>query len=228
MKIAILSDIHGNSFALNETLKKVKQNKINKIFVLGDMIGYYYGTDILKQLNKFDCIFIAGNHEVMLKDVINNKKKIEDISKKYGKGIEYTLNKCSTEEINFFCNLKISEIIEIDNLNIGLFHGSPFKNDEYIYPDADISKLNSLNNNNYDFIFLGHTHRPFIYNYNNCSIVNVGSVGQNRVEGGISSWVILNTENNTIQFMSTKYDINKIINSLENSEPEYLKNILYR
>ena len=68
----------------------------------------------------------------------------------------------------------------------------------------------------------------FIYNYNNCSIVNVGSVGQNRVEGGISSWVILNTENNTIQFMSTKYDINKIIDSLENNEPEYLKNILYR
>lgn len=228
MKIAILSDIHGNSVALRETLKKVKENQITKIFVLGDMIGYYYGTDILKQLNEFDCVFIAGNHEVMLKNVIDGKIKLDDISKKYGKGLEYTLNKCSKEEIDFFYNLKISEILKTDNLKIGLFHGSPFRNNEYIYPDFDISKLNSLNNNNYDFIFLGHTHRPFIYNYNKCSLVNVGSVGQNRVEGGISSWVLLNTENKVIQFMATKYDINEILSSIEDNEPEYLKNILYR
>ena len=82
MKIAILSDIHGNSYALEETLKVVKNNNITKIFVLGDLIGYYYVKDILSQLNEFDCEIIGGNHEVMLKEILDGNLALESVTKK--------------------------------------------------------------------------------------------------------------------------------------------------
>ncbi len=42
MKIAIISDIHGNKLALDTVLENIKENNCDKIFCLGDiaMAGY--------------------------------------------------------------------------------------------------------------------------------------------------------------------------------------------
>jgi predicted phosphodiesterase len=42
MKIAIISDIHGNYDALKAVLKDIKKLKIDKIYCLGDIVNYYY------------------------------------------------------------------------------------------------------------------------------------------------------------------------------------------
>ena len=42
MKVGILSDIHGNSCALDSVCKELKSEGINKIIVTGDLVGYYY------------------------------------------------------------------------------------------------------------------------------------------------------------------------------------------
>jgi len=227
MKIAILSDIHGNSYALKTVLKKIKEKNIKKILILGDMIGYYYGIDILDQLKEFDCEFIAGNHELMLKDVLDKKINIEVITKKYGKGLEYVFKKSSKTDIDFYYNLDTYKIITIDNMKLGLFHGSPKKNDEYIYPDTDYDKLKSMCKN-FDYIFIGHTHYPFTFTHNKTTLINTGSVGQNRYEGGIACWVLFDTENKTIQFMNNKYNIMHLINEIEDDDNPYLKDVLMR
>jgi len=228
MKIAIISDIHGNSYALKETLRIINKEKIKKIFILGDMIGYYYGTDIFEMLENYECEFIAGNHEVMFKKIIDGQLNIKDITKKYGNGMKLFIEKGRKRDHIFISNLEISKTLNINNLKIGLFHGSPESVDEYIYPDTGYEKLKSLNKNNFDFIFLGHTHRPFIFSDKNHTVVNPGSVGQNRLEGGVSSWVILNTENKCVQFMNTKYDISNLVEEIKNDESLYLKEILKR
>ena len=39
MKIAIISDIHGNLEALKATLKDIEKRKVDKIICLGDIIA---------------------------------------------------------------------------------------------------------------------------------------------------------------------------------------------
>ena len=39
MRIAIISDIHGNLEALKETLRDIKTRKVDKIICLGDIIA---------------------------------------------------------------------------------------------------------------------------------------------------------------------------------------------
>ena len=64
MKIAILSDIHGNFIALKEVLKQIKKNEIKRLFVLGDQLGYYYqAEEVFKSLQAYNCDIISGNHE---------------------------------------------------------------------------------------------------------------------------------------------------------------------
>ena len=45
MKIAFISDIHGNYSALSAVFKNIKKLKIEKVYCLGDIVNYYYDPD---------------------------------------------------------------------------------------------------------------------------------------------------------------------------------------
>ena len=67
MKIAVLSDIHGNHLALREVLDDASRLDVGELFVLGDSVGYYYHPDkVLEQLTAWQMEMIQGNHEPML------------------------------------------------------------------------------------------------------------------------------------------------------------------
>ena len=40
MKIAVVSDIHGNIYALMKTLEDIDEQNVDKIICLGDLVGY--------------------------------------------------------------------------------------------------------------------------------------------------------------------------------------------
>jgi hypothetical protein len=50
-KIAVLSDIHGNSAALQAVLQEICRRNIEECFILGDLIGYYH-----RPWRFFDCL----------------------------------------------------------------------------------------------------------------------------------------------------------------------------
>ncbi|MCG8476267.1 MAG: metallophosphoesterase, partial [Cytophagales bacterium] len=64
MKIAILSDIHGNNAALSEVLRSIDRQGISSLFVLGDQLGYYLqAEEVYKELSRYGNCMIQGNHE---------------------------------------------------------------------------------------------------------------------------------------------------------------------
>ena len=90
-KIAVLSDIHGNSTALRAVLRDLHHQQIEECFILGDLIGYYYRPlEVLRLLDEsnISCQMIRGNHERMLERVLRDELKWEDIRSRYGHGTE--------------------------------------------------------------------------------------------------------------------------------------------
>ncbi|MGD9213119.1 MAG: metallophosphoesterase family protein, partial [Desulfobacteraceae bacterium] len=67
MKIAIISDIHGNMEALSSVLKDIQHYHINPIFCLGDCVGY--GPEphnVLDTIQKLNIPTVLGNHELAM------------------------------------------------------------------------------------------------------------------------------------------------------------------
>ena len=212
MKIAILSDIHGNHVALKAVLKEIRFLEINHLFILGDLVGYYYHPDIVIQdLKSFAKDMILGNHEEMLKRLYENENESDKILEKYGHGIEIAINKLNENSLKEIMSLDEKKLIIKDNLRFELCHGSPWDLNLYIYPDSDLEVLKKCASNNIDFVFMGHTHYQFIFEYNNTLVVNVGSIGQNREKGGIASWALVNTKNKTLIFKQTRYNTEQVI-----------------
>jgi len=231
MKIAILSDIHGNDIALEAVLSEIVDEGINKIFVLGDVVGYYYHPDkVINALETFDVEYIRGNHEDLLYQAINNGIKAEIIYDKYGSGINFAIEKLSSNNIELFVNLPKCKIVEIDDIQIELCHGSPWNNDYYVYPDAGKKILRKCAFSHCDFILMGHTHRAFTYSFNGSTVANVGSVGQSRDKGGLASWAVIDTNNRSFILRRSKFDVSILCKEVKDIDPHvpYLHEILNR
>ncbi|MGE7910995.1 metallophosphoesterase family protein [Lysinibacillus xylanilyticus] len=232
MKIAILSDIHANAEALSAVLKQCEIQKIDHYYILGDIVGYYFEPNqvisLLKPLNK---TVIKGNHEDMLLDAINDKYYLNQVTFKYGIGLEVAIEKLNKEVFEWINSLPYEKCIKVEGLNIKLTHGNRYNWKEYLYPDTPSIILNQYCSEDYDFIFTGHSHYPFLYNSGKCVLVNVGSVGMNKDFGGLASWCILNTETKTVSMQKTPYNVTKLIskiNNIDSPNKSYLISVLTR
>ena len=68
MKIAVLSDIHGNHVAFRKCIEYIEEQNINHCILLGDYIGEFpyprRTMELLYHLKETkECIFIFGNKE---------------------------------------------------------------------------------------------------------------------------------------------------------------------
>ncbi|MCB0407879.1 MAG: metallophosphoesterase family protein [Bdellovibrionales bacterium] len=230
MKVALISDIHGNSEALSPVLEQVKRLNISKIIVSGDLVGYYYNVDlVLEMLNAWDCYFVGGNHEVMLKKWIDGFER-EKILTKYGSSLSLATKKLSKEQINWLVNLPHRLEVDLDGRKALICHGTPNNVDEYVYPDSSIEDWEKFQESGFDITIYGHTHYPIVRKVGNGLVVNPGSVGQTRDRKPGACWALWETQSHTIKLMRTTYDPKPVIEQCQKYDPElkYLREVLVR
>ncbi len=64
MRIALISDVHGNYRALNSVLEDIKSQNVEQIYCLGDLIGYApYPDKIFPIIREQNIQTIVGNYD---------------------------------------------------------------------------------------------------------------------------------------------------------------------
>ena len=205
MKIAILSDLHANYEATKLVLESVEKQNVDKIFVLGDIVGYNFDIKkVIEELKKYKdkMEIIKGNHEQMLEDLF--LKSIPYDKSKYGNALEKTINEIDTKEIISLCSLPEEIYFRIDSLNILLTHGIPGDNQKYIYPDHPNSELSEFNFGDANLVCLGNTHHQMLRRIGEKTIINPGSVGQNRSNPSKAEWATIDSTTEEITFHSIR------------------------
>lgn len=231
MKVAILSDVHANIYALKAVLSAIEKDNIDKVIVAGDFVGYYYWpsevVEICMEEDRFICI--KGNHEANLKEILDDRKKLIPLTKKYGSSYKICLEALSATQIDWLVNLPESRTEQFDKVSFYFTHGSLKSLNEYVYPDADVGHLQE-NFSDAKYTVLGHTHYPLIYSWQGRCLLNPGSVGQPRDIGGLASFFIVNTENHVVSPKRVPFSVESIVRHVEmyDEETPYLKNVLMR
>ena len=87
-------------------------------------------------------ICIRGNHD---KNFLKAKKILDYLQniQKYGNAYKELNKELGKKYYNFLNNMQNNHIIKLNGYRIRLSHGSPWKNDEYVYPDCPNSIENS-------------------------------------------------------------------------------------
>ena len=204
MKLALISDIHGNLEALNSVLKEIKKRKIKNIYCLGDIIDYGANSNECAEIIRKNKIpAIMGNHDFTAVTL----EGIEELNPIAQKCCEVT-NKLLTNYNKEFL-LKLPETMKIEN--IFLVHGSPrdYLN-EYVYPNTpnyEIKELFKIAKK--QIIAMGHTHIPFIKKIGDKLAINPGSVGQPRDGNNKASFCVLDNKKLEAEVVRMGYDIRK-------------------
>ncbi len=186
MKIAVISDIHGNMEAIEAVMADIEQKGCDKIFVLGDyaMAGPepdYAVQYFLNRKNDPKFTMIQGNTDLMIADyseeLYNSLKEKAPIMAEALKNDVSLLNPL---EKKFLKNLPIQKEEVIEGVKFLLVHGSPRKNNEDILPDTPIQEVEKmLTNVEADVVLCGHTHIPCGFQTESKkTVVNDGSIGR--------------------------------------------------
>lgn len=229
MKIVFFSDVHGNQYAFARFLQELREHPVDQVVFLGDVFGYYYGQrSILESLRKSDFACLLGNHDKMYLDLLDGRRPVAELCQRYGSSYERNLAEIPAEDQAFLRGLPREWHMRCDGLEIAAFHGSPGNPLEgRVYPDTPISDPAPYRS--YDYVILGHTHHKMVRRVGHTTVINPGSLGQQR-DGKGCSYLVLDTEARTYTFRVVEYDLEPLMREIEmlDLDKPFLSEVLTR
>lgn len=231
MKIAVISDIHGNIYALDSVLADIETKDVDITVCTGDLVGY--GTrpnEVIETLKKNKILTIMGNYDYAignLKIVCGCDYPDPKDAEKAGLSMNFTGQATTKENKEYLRNLPKELIFNFDNKTIRFVHGSTRLINEYLNEnskEADdvMSELVE------DILICGHTHIPYAKYYGEKLLVNAGSVGKPKTGKPNANYLIIDIKNEDeiaktpsnveIEIIEVKYDFEKIAKEIEENE----------
>ncbi len=178
MRIALISDIHGNEIALKAVIKDINQVGVDQIICLGDVVTLGpLPCSVLQIIRDLDCSCILGNHDAFMID--------PDLIHRYTEAplivdaVDWCRSQLSKEDLEFIETFQLSiEIIHDQNNKLLFFHGSPRDHMENILSTTPSNELEQmLGGDSAGVMAGGHTHVQMLRQHKGNLIVNPGSVG---------------------------------------------------
>ena len=179
MRIAILSDIHGNFIAFDTVLADVKRAGADQLVCLGDVaFNGSQSVQVLKRLKEIGCPIVKGNADDFLLDpdsftATNDRdKKIKDLG-------AWTLSQLSKTDLDFVRTFQPRfEIPLEDGKSLLCYRASPLSNEHIFWattPDDELVKM--LGDYRATVMAGGHTHMQMLRRFGESTLINPGSIG---------------------------------------------------
>ncbi len=221
MKIALISDVHGNLEALENVLRDIEKQGAEKIQFLGDAVGYGCNPNECVKLIASHCdIKLLGNHDyaAMGLEAVDNFNQLAQNS------IQWTQEALTKKSIATLADFEM----EADFLSFHLVHSSPSEPDQWHYILTPAQAAKEFNAFDQPACFVGHSHLPTVYMLDDSNevvqfaksswqrmdnkkyIINIGSVGQPRDGDPRACYLLFDIESNMAQYQRVEYDIKKV------------------
>ena len=179
MRIAFITDIHGNLTALDAVLADLAREDIDQYVCLGDVVEFGpHPCDCLRRVLALNAICIMGNTDERM--AVPNRDHLRGLEKGPEMEMELWCYDQLTEEDRASIR-KFRPTAEIDlggDLRLLAYHGSPRSHVERILSMTSFHDLDAIfAGYNQRILIGGHTHQQFVRHYNQALLVNPGSVG---------------------------------------------------
>ena len=201
MKLAFISDIHGNFEALKNVLTEIDRMGIEHIYCAGDVVGYYSQVnECCDELRKREIPCVMGNHDWYLAGggFCPRSRSVNDC-------IVYQRKVISPVNLRWLREFPV----QLTAGDVRVVHGGwadPI--DEYLKPSEDyFEKVQGR------YFLSGHTHIQSIHKFGENIYCNPGSVGQPRDNDPRSAFAVF--ENGAFSLHRVEYDFQKVFDLMD-------------
>ena len=224
MRVAVISDIHGNCLALEATLADLRQRAIDQVVCLGDAIqGGAQPAETVALLRELACPVVMGNADAWLLSGVDTSPN-ETTTQQQQDVRQWSLSKLSPADVQFIERFRPTIEIALEGGHRLLcFHGSPHSFDELIFPETPEEEFQQMLGAYVPAITTGgHTHLQQMRRLGKTFFFNPGSVGlaynrQQPADGfqrdPWAEYAILTSEGNLLglEFRRVPLDIDALI-----------------
>lgn len=231
MRLAVISDIHGDCVALDAALADLRRYAIDQMVCLGDAIqGGPQPAEVVARLRELACPVVMGNADAWL--VTGEETGAEKIPperlRKMNEIRAWSLSQLNDDDIAFIRDFKPTVEIQLStSKRLLCCHGSPNSFDDVILPTTPDDEVKP-HFEPYSGWWLtgGHTHLQQIRRFGNTIFFNPGSVGfsytHQQQESGFradhwAEYAILTIDNETnndivsLEFRKVPFDVQRLI-----------------
>ena len=176
MRVALISDLHGNLPALEAVLAELDDDPVDELVCLGDVAVGPYPSETIARLRGLDCHVVQGNWDDWLAHGIPELEgeqgaMLVDQGRWWGA-------KLSADDRAYLDALPATLELPFDGEALYCFHGSPRSHSDAITPETADGRLESLLGDRQETLLAGgHTHLQFTRPYRHSIFINPGSVG---------------------------------------------------
>ncbi len=219
MKILVLSDIHGNYPALEAITEATQGEQFTQVLNCGDTTVYApFPNECLKWLRDHKALSIRGNTDNKIIRLVQGKSFKKPA--KSDKRCMYTSTFAALDEAARADLLAMPKrsALEAQGWRIGLFHGSPEDDEEFLFSDTPKKRFAELAKTcGHDLVLTGHSHSPYHKHIEGVHFINPGSAGRMFDGDPRASFAILEPGNGTldVQLLRVSYDIEKVVAELK-------------
>jgi predicted phosphodiesterase len=219
MRIAVVSDIHGNRQAFEAVLDEIESSDCQEMWCLGDLVGYGADPDECVELaRQHAAICLAGNHDLGVLGVL----PLEQFSRGAALAAEWTQQTITAQTRAYLDSLEPA----LDDEQVGLYHASP-RDPVWEYVLSPLQADLCLDVQSRRVCLIGHSHvalsfwRPAGASATGQTrsdeeelelqdgewLINPGSVGQPRDGDPRAAWLELDLDHWLATYRRTEYDI---------------------
>lgn len=228
MRLAIISDIHGNLHALQAVWADLQMQRPDRVYCLGDLVGYgAHPNQVTEFIRERQIPTLLGNYDEGVGFDLDDcgcvygdpeLKRLGDASLDWSR--EYT----SAENKVYLRSLPMQIRPEEIQPRLLLVHGSPRKMNEYLFEDRPratferIAKMADCG-----VLLFGHTHVPYTKRVAGTLFVNTGSVGRPKDGDPRAGYVLLETGRRPkVQIRRVEYDLGAAADAIRRTSlPDY-------
>jgi predicted phosphodiesterase len=178
MRVAVISDIHGNCFALDAALADLRQHDVDQMVCLGDAIqGGAQPVATVQRLREIACPMVMGNADAWL--LAEENDTVEPTTAEQREVRAWTLAQLADVDLAFIRGFKPTvEVPLAAGQRLLCFHGSPASFDDVLQPDTPQAEWQRLLAPYAPAIMTGgHTHTQQMRRVGDGVYFNPGSIG---------------------------------------------------
>jgi putative phosphoesterase len=188
VRLALMSDVHGNLPALRSALELAARYEAQRLVVAGDLVGDGpHPVEVVRELRQRSVVAIRGNVD---RKVLEEGERRGALEARLVTAREQRRNRVwsalrlldAPDERSWLSDLPEQTTLELGGRQVLVVHGSPRGDTDYVYPSLTpvglAAKLEPLQGGRPDLLVCGHSHIPFAREVDGVWVVNCGSVGR--------------------------------------------------